>query len=123
MYSVTVRDSIMIAHSLDDAMFGPARNLHGATFVVDVEFRGEKLTEQNVVVDIVAAREALRQALEPLAYQNLDDMKEFDGVLTTAEFVARYIHDAVATRVDSFFTGKLRVRLKETHDAWVSYEG
>ena len=123
MYSVTVRDSIMIAHSLDDPSFGPARNLHGATFVVDVEFRNDALNEQNVVVDIVAARDVLRRALEPLDYQNLDEVEAFAGQLTTAEFIARHIHDAVAEKAATFFAGSITVRLKETHDAWVSYSG
>ena len=123
MYSVTVRDSIMIAHSLDDPSFGPARNLHGATFVVDVEFHKGSLNEQNVVVDIVAARDVLRRALEPLDYQNLDELDAFAGQLTTAEFIARHIHDAVAKNAATFFEGNITVRLKETHDAWVSYSG
>ena len=123
MYAVTVRESIMIAHSLDDPSFGPARNLHGATFVVDVSFSNENLNEQNVVVDIVAARDALRQALEPLNYQNLDELDAFAGQLTTAEFLARHIHDAVRDKVAGFFAGTIGVRLRETHDAWVSYSG
>ena len=123
MYSVTVRDSIMIAHSLDDPSFGPARNLHGATFVVDVEFFHDSLNEQNVVIDIVAARDVLRSVLEPLDYQNLDELDAFEGQLTTAEFIARHIHDAIAAKAASFFAGSITVRMKETHDAWVSYSG
>ena len=123
MYAVTVRDSIMIAHSLDNPSFGPAQNLHGATFVVDVTFENQTLNELNVVVDIVAARDALRQALEPLAYRNLDEIEAFNGKLTTAEFLARHIHDAVAAKAAGCFDGSLSVRLRETHDAWVSYRG
>lgn len=123
MYAVTVRESIMVAHSLDDPAFGPARNLHGATFVADVTFTSETLNELNVVVDIVAARDALRQALEPLNYRNLDEIEAFAGQLTTAEFLARYVHDAVREKASGFFSGKISVRLRETHDAWVSYSG
>lgn len=123
MYAVTVRESIMIAHSLDDPAFGPARQLHGATFVVDVEFSHDALNELNVVVDIVAARDVLRRVLEPLNYQNLDQLEAFAGQLTTAEFIARHIHDAVAAQVVAFFQGRVSVRLRETHDAWVSYSG
>src|SRR5690606_42013914 len=95
MYAVEVRDRIMIAHSLPDPFFGPAQNMHGATYVVDVAFFREELTRQNVVVDIGAALEVLGKVLQPLAYQNLDELPEFRGELTTTEFLCRYIFDAV----------------------------
>ena len=87
MFAVEVRDRIMIGHSLPDPFFGPAQGMHGATFVVDVAFFREKLTKQNVVVDIGAALEVLNKTLKPLAYKNLDTLPEFKGKLTTTEFL------------------------------------
>ena len=96
MYAVEVRDRIMIAHSLPDPFFGPAQNMHGATFVVDVAFYRETLTPQNVVVDIGAALDVLNKTLKPLAYKNLDEIAQFKGKLTTTEFLCRHVFDAVA---------------------------
>ena len=87
MFAVEVRDRIMIAHSLPDPFFGPAAKMHGATFVVDVAFFRETLTKQNVVVDIGAALDVLNKTLKPLAYQNLDELPQFKGKLTTTEFL------------------------------------
>ena len=93
MFAVEVRDRIMIAHSLPDPFFGPASKLHGATFVVDVAFFRSELTRHNVVVDIGAALRVLNETLEPLGYQNLDELPQFDGKLTTTEFLCRYVFD------------------------------
>jgi 6-pyruvoyl-tetrahydropterin synthase len=130
MYSVEVRSRIMIAHSLPDPLFGPAQNMHGATFVVDVAFFREKLTEQNVVVDIGAALDVLGKTLEPLAYQNLDVLPQFKGVLTTTEFLCRYVFDRIAKAATSGALGedgkslsRIRVTLSETDLARASYEG
>lgn len=129
MYSVEVRDRIMIAHSLPDPFFGPAQGLHGATFIVDVAFFREKLTEQNVVVDIGAALDVLNRTLKPLAYQNLDSLPEFRGKLTTTEFLCKHIFDAMASAAasgalgaDGKGLGKIRVTLHETDLARASYE-
>lgn len=123
MYSVTIRESVMIAHSLADPLFGPAQNLHGATYIVDVEFLAESLDAHNTVIDIAWAREVTKRALAPIAYQNLDELETFSGTLTTAEYLARHIHDAVRAELAAGFSGRLKIRLGETHDAWVSYEG
>jgi 6-pyruvoyl-tetrahydropterin synthase len=130
MFSVEVRDRIMIAHSLPDPYFGPAQRLHGATFLVDVAFFREELTKQNVVVDIAAAHDALRKALQPLAYRNLDELSEFEGALTTTEYVCKYIFDKLAAAALSGTFGeagkglaKIRVTLRETDLARASYEG
>ena len=130
MFSVEVRDRIMIAHSLPDPFFGPAQNMHGATFVVDVAFFREKLTSQNVVVDIGAALTVLNATLKPLSYQNLDALPEFKGVLTTTEFLCKYVFDALALAARSGALGpegtslaKIRVTLSETDLARASYEG
>jgi 6-pyruvoyl-tetrahydropterin synthase len=129
MYAVEVRDRIMIAHSLPDPFFGPAQNMHGATFVVDVAFYREKLTRQNVVVDIGAALDVLNRTLKPLAYQNLDALEEFKGVLTTTEYICRYVFDAMAKAAregalgeDGKGLAKIRVRLQETDLARASFE-
>lgn len=120
----------MIAHSLPDLFFGPAAGLHGATFIVDVAFFREQLTDKNVVVDIGAALNVLSQVLTPLRYQNLDALPQFQGVLTTTEFLAKYIFDNLAAAVlrgelghDSHNLAKLRVTLSETDLARATYEG
>ncbi len=123
MYSVKIRDSAMIAHSLGDPVFGPAQNLHGATFIVDVEFVAPTLDRHNVVIDIRHAREIVSRVLEKLKYRNLDDLPEFAGEITTAEFVALHIHDWVREELTKDFLGHVNVVIQETHDAWVSYSG
>lgn len=130
MYCVEVRDRIMIAHSLPDPFFGPAQGLHGATFVVDVAFFRESLTSKNVVVDIGAALDVLKETLKPLAYQNLDTLPAFAGTLTTTEFLAKHVFDAMAAAARSGALGeeadglaRIRVTLHETDLARASYEG
>jgi 6-pyruvoyl-tetrahydropterin synthase len=130
MFSVEVRDRIMIAHSLPHPFFGPAQHMHGATFVVDLAFYREELTAQNVVVDIGAALDVLHRTLKPLAYQNLDALPQFKGVLTTTEFLCKHIFDACAEAARSGALGedgkglaKLRVTLHETDLARAVYEG
>lgn len=130
MFAVEVRDRIMIALSLPDPFFGPAQNMHGATFVVDVAFMREKLTPHNVVVDIGAALDVLGKTLKPLAYQNLDALPEFKGTLTTTEFLCRYIHDKIAAAANAGALGEdgrglssIRVTLSETDLARAWYEG
>ncbi|MBS0233955.1 MAG: 6-carboxytetrahydropterin synthase [Proteobacteria bacterium] len=130
MYAVEVRSRIMIAHSLPDPFFGPAQNLHGATFVVDVAFFREELTQQNVVVDIGAALDVLGKTLEPLAYQNLDVLPQFKGQLTTTEFLCKYVFDRIAKAAHTGALGedgkslsRIRVTFSETDLARASYEG
>lgn len=130
MYSVTVRDRIMIAHSLPDPFFGPAQNMHGATFVVDAAFSRPRLTAKNVVVDIGQAAGVLKETLAPLAYQNLDELSEFNGNLTTTEFLAKYIYDKLADAANEGRLGegsegisKISVTLHETDVARACYEG
>ncbi len=131
MYSVTVRDHIMIAHTLRGDTFGPAQNLHGATYIVDVEFRRRDLDGQGIVIDIGLASQLLREVLQPLNYQNLDDLPEFRGVNTTTEFLAREIFERLKTRIlnnASVPVGEggleaMKVTLKESPTAWAAYEG
>src|SRR3954447_11783390 len=121
MYAVEVRDRIMIAHSFKGALFGPAQAVHGATFVVDVAFFRETLTEDGVVVDIGRAHEALKRMLAPLNYRNLDEAPQFAGRNTTTEFLARHIFDAMADAARSGDLGpgsqelaRIRVTLHES---------
>jgi len=130
MFHVEVRNRIMIAHSLPDPFFGPAQNMHGATFVVDVAFFREQLTQHNVVVDIGAALDVLAATLKPLGYQNLDALPQFKGVLTTTEYLCKYIFDQMVAAARSGALGpegrelaKIRVTLSETDLAKASYEG
>jgi 6-pyruvoyl-tetrahydropterin synthase len=123
MYTVKVRDHVMVAHSLKNEVFGPAQNLHGATYIVDAEFQCDTLDEHNIVIDIGLATQLLKQVLVPLNYQNLDNVDIFNGKLTTTEFLAFFIHQEIAKAVASSFTGNLKVTLGESHVAWASYEG
>jgi 6-pyruvoyl-tetrahydropterin synthase len=130
MYAVEVRDHVMIAHSFKGDLFGPAQALHGATFVVDVAFFREALTEDGVVVDIGRAHEALKATLAPLNYRNLDDVPVFAGRNTTTEVVARHVFDAMAAAAREGRLGpggegiaRLRVTLHESHVARAWFEG
>lgn len=129
MYSVTVRDHMMIAHSFRGEVFGPARRLHGATYVVDLELRRPQLDEHGLVVDIGLASQALRAVLSGLNYRNLDDEPVFGGANTTTEFLARVVFDRIAARIRVGDLGSgadglsaLRVTLHESHIAAASYE-
>src|SRR5262245_40922132 len=96
MFTVGIRDHVMIAHSFRGEVFGPAQRLHGATYVVDVTMGRAALDESNIVVDIGRATEVLRSVLGPLAFQNLDELPGFRGVNTTTEFLARYVFEKMA---------------------------
>jgi len=130
MYSVTVRDHFMIAHSFKGEIFGPAQNLHGATYVVDVEFKRVELDDDGLVVDIGAALQALRVVLAGLNYRNLDEDQAFEGRNTTTEFLARLVFERVAAEIEAGALGEgahgltaLRVTLHESHIASASYDG
>jgi 6-pyruvoyl-tetrahydropterin synthase len=129
MYAVSVRDHIMIAHSFRGAMFGPAQRVHGATYIVDVEFRRAALDADGVVVDIGRAAEVLRAALSDLNYRNLDEISEFAGRNTTTEFLARVVFDRLAAAVRRGDLGEggrgvetMRVTLHESHVASAWYD-
>ncbi|MGW2460187.1 6-pyruvoyl trahydropterin synthase family protein [Streptomyces sp. NPDC004457] len=129
MFSITVRDHIMIAHSFHGEVFGPAQRLHGATFLVDATFRREQLDEDDIVVDIGLATRELRTITAELNYRNLDDEPEFAGVNTSTEFLARVIADRLAERIAKGALGEgakglagITVTLHESHIAWASYE-
>ena len=122
MYNVKVRAHVMIAHSLPDPFFGPAQNLHGATYITDVCFYSKTLDKHNVVIDIGLVDKILHETLEPLQYQNLDNLPQFKGKLTTTEFVAKYIYDQIREKLKGVFNGKISVTLGESHIAWATYE-
>lgn len=121
MYTVMVKDHMMIAHSLPDEYFGPAQKLHGATYVVDAEFSSKDLNKHNVVIDIGEASDSLAVIVKSLGYQNLDDIPEFKGLLTTTEFLARYIHDELRKKTEAHII--IKVTLHESHIAAASYSG
>jgi len=129
MYRVTVRDHVMIAHSLTGDVFGPAQRLHGATYLVDATFAGEELDADGIVVDIGLATEELHAALADLNYRNLDDVPGLAGQNTTTERLARVVADRLADRIDAGALGEaarrlsgITVTLHESHVAWASYE-
>ncbi len=123
MFSVAVKDHIMIAHSFRGEVFGPAQKLHGATFVVTTEYKRPELNADGIVVDIGKAHGWLAEVLAPLRYQNLDDLPIFEGRNTTTEYLARHIHQELGKRLRGSFQGTLRVVLDESHIAWGSFEG
>jgi 6-pyruvoyl-tetrahydropterin synthase len=130
MFIVSVRDHMMIAHSFRGEVFGPAQRLHGATYVVDVEFRRPGLDADGIVVDIGRATETLRAILAGLTFRNLDEEPAFAGQNTTTEFLARVIFDRVVAAIGDGRLGAqasgietVRVTLHESHVAWAAYEG
>ena len=129
MFSVTVRDHLMIAHSFHGEVFGPAQRLHGATYVVDATFRRETLDRDNIVVDIGRAAAELHAVVGELSYRNLDEEAAFAGVNTSTEALAKVIADRLAERVQAGALGNgaadlagIAVTLHESHIAWASYE-
>jgi len=129
MYTISVRDHFMIAHSFRGQAFGPAQRLHGATYIVDVEFRRRELDADGMVVDIGRATDVVRTLLSDLNYRNLDEAPEFNGRNTTTEFLAREIHNRVAAAIGRGELGSagqgvesMRVTLHESHVASASYD-
>jgi 6-pyruvoyl-tetrahydropterin synthase len=129
VFSVTVRDHMMIAHSLRGEVFGPAQRLHGATYVVDATFRRATLDADGIVVDIGRATDELRAVVGELSYRNLDDVPEFAGTNTTTEALAKFVADRLADRARAGELGAgaqeldgIVVTLRESHVAWASYE-
>lgn len=129
MFTVEVRDHIMIAHSFRGAVFGPAQALHGATFVVDAAFISKELDASGIVIDIGRALDVLKATLQPINYCNLDDRPEFKGVNTTTEFLTKYIFDQLAAAARADGLGRkgselhaIRVTISESHIARAWYE-
>jgi 6-pyruvoyl-tetrahydropterin synthase len=129
VFAVEVRHHVMVAHSFRGEVFGPAQRLHGATFVVDAAFMAERLDANGIVVDIGRAHDALKAALTPLDYRNLDELPEFAGVNTTTEFVARHLFDRLAMAARAGELGRdgrelaaIRITISESHLARAWYE-
>ena len=129
MFTVEVRDHIMIAHSFHGEVFGPAQKLHGATFVVDAAFMSETIDANGIVIDIGRAHDALKAVLSPLNYQNLDEVPQFKGINTTTEFLSKHIYDALAKSARDGALGRpgrelkgLRITISESHVARAQYE-
>jgi 6-pyruvoyl-tetrahydropterin synthase len=129
LFSITVRDHVMIAHSFTGEVFGPAQRLHGATYVVDATFRRPALDADNIVVDIGLATQQLNEVLAALNYRNLDEEPDFVGVNTSTEYLARVVADRLADAVHAGALGEgarglagIAVTLKESHVAWATYE-
>jgi len=129
MFSVTVRDHVMIAHSLRGDVFGPAQRLHGATYVIDATFRRPALDDDGIVVDIGLASQQLHELASELSYRNLDEEPALAGVNTTTEVLAQVIADRLCDRIAAGALGEqaralsgVEVTLRESHVAWASYE-
>jgi 6-pyruvoyl-tetrahydropterin synthase len=129
LFTVEVRDHIMIAHSFRGAVFGPAQALHGATFVVDAAFIADALDTNGIVIDIGRAHDALKAVLAPLNYRNLDEMPEFKGINTTTEFLSKHIYDGLAKPARAGELGRvgrelkaIRITISESHVARAQYE-
>jgi 6-pyruvoyl-tetrahydropterin synthase len=130
MFSLTVSDHIMIAHSFRGAEFGPAQRLHGATLTVEAEFRAPRLDPLNLLIDVGLARSELRRLLDALDYHNLDELPALSGQNTTIEFMASHIHDLLAASLRAGEMGQggqavtsLKVTLRESPVAWAAFEG
>ncbi|GHB37405.1 MULTISPECIES: 6-carboxytetrahydropterin synthase [Streptomyces] len=129
MFSITVRDHLMIAHSFRGEVFGPAQRLHGATFLVDATFRRAELDDDNIVVDIGLATRELGEVVAEMNYRNLDNEPVFADTNTSTEFLAKVVADRLAERVEKGLLGEgarglagITVTLHESHIAWASYE-
>ena len=128
MYSITVRNNILIAHSLPGEVFGPAQNMHGATYIVDAEFFAEKVNKYNIIMDLGVVTDILSEVLKSYSYKNLDEVDEFKGIITSTEFLARDIYERICDRLKKDFNEdyqslhKLKITLTESNVAWASFE-
>ena len=128
MYSITVRNNILIAHSLPGEVFGPAQNMHGATYVVDAEFFAKQVNEYNIIMDLGVVTTILAEVLKFYNYKNLDDVDEFKGVITSTEFLAKDIYERICLRLKNYYLDdyhqlhKIKITLTESNVAWASFE-
>ena len=128
MYSITVRNNILIAHSLPGEVFGPAQNMHGATYVVDAEFFAEKVNKYNIIMDLGVVTDILSDVLKFYSYKNLDDVEDFKGIITSTEFLAKDIYDRICAKLKNNYLSdyqslnKLKITLTESNVAWASFE-
>ena len=128
MYSITVRNNILIAHSLPGEVFGPAQNMHGATYIVDAEFYAEKVNKYNIIMDLGVVTNILTDTLKLYSYKNLDEVEEFKDIITSTEFLAKDIYDRISLKLKEDFYDdykslhKIKIVLTESNVAWSSYE-
>ena len=128
MYSITVRNNILIAHSLPGEVFGPAQNMHGATYVVDAEFFAKKVNKYNIIMDLGVVTTILAEVLKFYSYKNLDDVDEFKGVITSTEFLAKDIYERICLRLKNDYLDdyhqlhKIKITLTESNIAWAAFE-
>ena len=128
MYSITVRNNILIAHSLPGDVFGPAQNMHGATYVVDAEFFAEKVNKYNIIMDLGVVTNILADVLKFYSYKNLDEVEDFKGTITSTEFLAKDIYDRICEKLknnyleDFNLLNKIKITLTESNLAWASFE-
>ena len=128
MYSITVRNNILIAHSLPGEVFGPAQNMHGATYVVDAEFFAENVNQYNIIMDLGVVTDILSDVLKFYSYKNLDDIDEFKGIITSTEFLAKDIYERICLRLKNDYLDdyhqlhKIKITLTESNIAWAAFE-
>ena len=128
MYSIKVRENILIAHSLPGDVFGPAQNMHGATYLVDAEFFTDKLNEYNIIMDLGVVTTILKDTLKIYNYKNLDEIDEFQNIITSTEFLAKNIYDKIVNKLKSDYPNdynilkKIKISLQESNVAWATYE-
>ena len=128
MYSITVRNNILIAHSLPGEVFGPAQNMHGATYLVDAEFYAKEINKYNIIMDLGVVTEILSDVLKFYSYKNLDEVEEFKNIITSTEFLAKDIFDRICDKLQKKYIEdfnklhKIKIILTESNVAWASYE-
>ena len=128
MYSITVRNNILIAHSLPGEVFGPAQNMHGATYIVDAEFYAKEINKYNIIMDLGVVTEILSDVLKFYSYKNLDEVEEFKNIITSTEFLAKDIFDRICDKLHKDYIEdfnklhKIKIILTESNVAWASYE-
>lgn len=128
MYSITVRNNILIAHTLPGEVFGPAQNMHGATYIVDAEFFAKELNEFNIIMDLGVVTEILADVLKFYSYKNLDEVAEFNNIITTTEFLAKDIFSKITDKLKKDYSNdfkrlhKIKIILTESNLAWATYE-
>ena len=128
MYSIKVRENILIAHSLPGEVFGPAQNMHGATYLVDAEFFTDKLNKYNIIMDLGVVTTILKDTLKVYNYKNLDEIEEFKNIITSTEFLAKNIYDKILNKLKSDYPNdynilkKIKISLQESNVAWATYE-
>lgn len=128
MYSITVRNNILIAHSLPGEVFGPAQNMHGATYIVDAEFYSKEVNKYNIIMDLGVVTDILTDTLKFYSYKNLDEVEDFKGIITSTEFLAKDIYDRICLKLKEDYYDdykslhKIKIILTESNVAWASYE-